>query len=307
MKKIFKALFLLLTLSFWVTSGNASEQADILIDYFSNLNSIVKGNAVSKNKVNFAGIGSGDSYQDFVTKFCRFSQKSKTVTEVSFNGGDYSADEFCSKKPSIVPKYPDNEISQSNWEKIYSNVNFDPEYYPNWPVKGKTVYFSIHGNRIDIHASSVFIEGVEFKLKFTFKKLESWSALKGMMIDESAPLTYFSYYKKGRKAIGMLPKEPAEWHRMLSRYELQQLEMYPVNINDYVLKRNEVNKFFMDKYPGKVSGYYSDFNHIRIATKDNRAHVITYFFKSAIHNKKYRKIYEDFKKSKLKKSGTPAF
>jgi hypothetical protein len=311
MKKIHQLLCLHVIFLCGITSAYAAQQNDKLLDYFKTLNLSLKGNIVQKDSINFAGIGSGDGYLEFTNKLCKFADSSNTVSKITISGGlarqKFQIADFCTRRPSIIPKYPEDDLLRNSWEVLYSNTDYNAKRDSNRMVNNERVFFSTTGNTINIHVSSILIEGIQFDLNFKFRKLNNQKALIAMLLEKSTPLTYASYYQEAYKGYGLQREKPAQWNRMVTRYEIAQLDITPRDYQELELKRDEVNDFFIKKYPEKVATVGMDSGSIILPIKKNRANGITYFFETDVHTKKYVKIYDEIKKKSIQGSQSSDF
>lgn len=247
-----------------------------------------------KDDITFADIGHGVSFHEMVEKICNI-KSFKTIDGVS-------KEDYCmkdSKYKRAIQEVPNNFFKKKQWKTMYTRDILD-----KYKIKDEDIYLT-NVQAQTITASPLTIKGVDFSVDFTYVADRNSKVLKGMLIDGTVPMVYYT-----------ITNEDGTLDRFVTSAVLENIKLVPTNKEAYITQMDSIIEVFRKKYPnmskssfvnrGTVGySYYVNKDKFLISfssalPKENH---ILYSFSTRNYGIQYLKLYDDKVKKELNAKG----
>ena len=256
---------------------------DELEEYFSTME--LPSPLSSESNITFARIGDNLTYAEALPKICAIPSF-KTINGVI-------KEKFCSKNSveSKVSSDSKDFFDQKSWrnQSLRKGIKYK--------VKDKNIICVTSPQQKVINGEPLVLKGVEFKVLFIFKLVSNENVIKGALLDESTPFSYYS-----------IKREDGTYSRYTYLYLLKKIILTPISVEEYSTQLSEILALFKKKYPYLKKDTFdktvyqasSGETHLTIYTVlDWGRPKIVYKFDNETFMNKYYKIYKDDLKKKL--------
>lgn len=254
----------------------------------------IKMTEPKKDDITFADIGHEVNFQEMVEKICNI-KSFKTIDGVSKE--DYCMND--SKYKRAFQEVPNNFFEKEQWKTMYTRDILD-----KYNIKNEDVYLT-NVQAQTITASPLTIKGVDFSVNFTYVANRNGKVLKGMLIDGTVPMVYYT-----------ITNEDGTFKRFVTSAVLESIKLVPVNKEAYITQMDSIIEVFIKKYPnmskpnfvnrGTVGySYYVNKDKFLISFSSalpEENHII-YSFSTSNYGAEYLKLYDDKVKKELNTKG----